>query len=84
MGLPYSISVVRYSTRIAANLVLQAELHRRGWVLNRVYANAGRETVKLDRGGVTVEGAGETFELALCRAALRAGSAGAGLDDGTP
>ena len=59
-----------YSSRYEAGLLLEYELSRSGWLMNVV--NAGPYWVKLERGTDCVTASGETVELALCRAALRA------------
>jgi hypothetical protein len=52
--------------------VLQAELTRLGWTITETERGARPARIRLDRMEQTVEASGETFELALCRAALNA------------
>lgn len=59
-----------YSSRYEASLVLEYQLARAGWLMG--VANQGPFWVKLERGDECVAASGETVELALCRAALKA------------
>ena len=59
-----------YSSAYEASLLLEYELSRSGWMLD--IANQGPYWVKLERGETCVTASGETIELALCRAALKA------------
>jgi len=59
-----------YSSRYEAGLMLEYELARSGWMMD--VASRGPYWVKLERGAQCVTASGETIELALCRAALKA------------
>jgi hypothetical protein len=59
-----------YSSTYEASLLLEYELSRYGWMMD--VANRGPFWVKLERGEECVTASGDTIELALCRAALKA------------
>ncbi|HEX4560466.1 MAG TPA: hypothetical protein VH113_01425 [Gemmatimonadales bacterium] len=59
-----------YSSAYEASLMLEYQLARFGWMMD--VANQGPYWVKLERGDQCVTAAGDTVELALCRAALKA------------
>jgi len=59
-----------YSSGYEASLMLEYALSRSGWMMD--VANKGPYWVKLERGDKCVMASGETVELALCRAALKA------------
>ena len=59
-----------YSSRYEASLVLEYQLSRSGWLMD--VANQGPFWVKLERGDKCITASGDTVELALCRAALKA------------
>ncbi|HWH03563.1 MAG TPA: hypothetical protein VN719_00480 [Gemmatimonadales bacterium] len=59
-----------YSSAYEASLLLEYALSRSGWMMD--VANKGPYWVKLERGGECVMASGDTVELALCRAALKA------------
>lgn len=59
-----------YSSTYEASLLLEYQLSRSGWLMDVV--NRGPYWVKLERGAACVTASGETVELALCRAALKA------------
>lgn len=63
-------SAAPYSSRYEASLLLEYELSRNGWLMD--VANRGPYWVKLERGEECVTASGDTIELALCRAALKA------------
>lgn len=60
----------RYSSEYEAGLRLEYQLSRAGWRME--LGNAGPYWVTLERGGQAITASGETVELALCRAALKA------------
>jgi len=62
-----------YSSRYEASLMLEYALSRSGWMMD--VANQGPYWVKLERGDQCVTASGDTIELALCRAALKAAGA---------
>ena len=59
-----------YSSQYEAGLRLEYQLSRAGWRME--LANAGPYWVTLERGGQAITASGDTVELALCRAALKA------------
>ncbi|HYK11364.1 MAG TPA: hypothetical protein VEV39_11235 [Gemmatimonadales bacterium] len=59
-----------YSSGYEASLLLEYALSRSGWLMD--FASEGPYWVKLERGDECVTATGETVELALCRAALKA------------
>lgn len=59
-----------YSSTYEASLLLEYELSRYGWMMD--VASRGPFWVKLERGEECVTASGDTVELALCRAALKA------------
>jgi hypothetical protein len=70
-GQPSPVVPAYYSTGFSAGLGLQSELMRLGWTITE--AERGRAArIRLDRQGESIEASAETFELALCRAALKA------------
>jgi hypothetical protein len=70
-GQPSPVVPAYYSTGFSAGLGLQSELMRLGWTITE--AERGRPArIRLDRQGESIEASGETFQLALCRAALKA------------
>jgi len=62
-----------YSSTYEGSLLLEYKLSRAGWRLN--FGTQGPFWVRLERGQEAVVATGETIELALCRAALKAAPA---------
>ena len=61
-----------YSSTYEAGLLLEYQLSRAGWRLD--FGTRGPFWVRLERGPEAIFATGETVELALCRAALKAAS----------
>ncbi len=67
-----------YSTRLSASLEVGERLHRLGWTVDETLSNRRKDVAALYRvalngpQGKQVAASGESWELALARAALRA------------